>query len=71
MENNFIPVNSSMIKEVQYLQGVNALLVRFHNDSVYRYTGVTNRLYKVMMSAESVSKFFIVNIKTLPCTKME
>ena len=71
MSNEFIPVESSIIKEVLYNQGDRTLLVRFIKGSLYKYTGVPQSMYDQMMSGESVGKYFHRYIKPLPTTKME
>lgn len=71
MSTGFVPVESAIIKEVQYNQGDRILLIRFTKGSLYKYTGVTQAMYDEMMSGESVGKYFHRHIKPLPTTKLE
>ena len=71
MSTDFVPVDSAIIKEVQYNQGDRTLLIRFNKGSLYKYTGVTQSMYDEMMSGDSVGKYFHRYIKPLPTTKME
>jgi hypothetical protein len=71
MSNGFVPVDSSIIKEVQYNQGDRTLLIRFVKGSLYKYTGVTQDMYEEMMYGESIGKYFHRNIKQLATTKLE
>jgi len=59
-----IPVDSSMIKGVLYNADCKYLLVRFNNDSLYGYFNVPPKLFKELLQANSVGKFFHHNIRT-------
>lgn len=64
---NWIPVESSNIKEMAFEVGVgdvkNILSVNFTKTGIYHYLGVPEELFKRMLSAHSVGKFFSENIK--------
>ena len=57
----FIEVESSNIGAVKY-EG-NTLYVRFKTGAVYSYDGVSEELYKQLLNAPSIGKFFAANIK--------
>lgn len=60
-----IPVVSSMIRSVGYDAENQTLAVEFNNGSVYDYGGVPQSEYDNMMSAQSVGKYFVANIKSV------
>jgi hypothetical protein len=57
------PVTSSQIKEVGYDKETLTLEVEFIKGGIYTYQPVTKEAYKMMMSADSIGKFFSSNIK--------
>ena len=56
-------VISSNIAAVGYLDDSNSLEVEFTNGSVYRYSGVPDQVYRDLLKANSIGKFFNINIK--------
>lgn len=52
--------DSTAIDSFEYTQ---ILEVRFVNGSVYRYYGIPENVHKDFMSASSLGKFFVENIK--------
>lgn len=54
-------VQSSNISEVGWESDV--LEVAFKTGSVYRYTGVPERIYRDLMQSASVGKFFAAEIR--------
>ncbi|MFA5397943.1 MAG: KTSC domain-containing protein [Methanogenium sp.] len=66
MEPEFVPVDSSMIKNLLYNHDDSSLLVEFKNNSRYIYQDVTKQMFKEMIESESVGKYFHANIKKLP-----
>lgn len=58
-----IPVASSMIHSVGYDPENQTLDVEFNNGSVYSYGGVPQSEYDNMISAQSVGKYFVQNVK--------
>jgi hypothetical protein len=61
--NNWNEVVSSNIKAISYNTDNNILLVRFVDDSVYEYNGVSSTIYKAFLLAPSKGKFFHHNIR--------
>lgn len=59
---NMVSVKSSQIKEVGYMEP-NTLFIKFNNDKVYSYVPVTQIAFTALVTAESVGKYFNVNIK--------
>ena len=57
---NKIKVNSSVIKELAYRNGM--LTVYFTNGRVYVYNGVPEKVYHELVNANSVGKYFRANI---------
>lgn len=60
---NMQPVNSSQIKAVGYDAQGQILAVDFHRSGIYTYSDVPREIYEGMIAAESVGKFFDVNVK--------
>ncbi|WP_442904895.1 KTSC domain-containing protein [Gordonibacter sp.] len=58
---NMQPVSSSDLCSVGYDGGV--LYVRFNSGGTYRYEGVSELVYRGLMSAPSHGKYFHANIK--------
>jgi len=57
------PVDSSNIANVGYDQDSMVLEVEFHNGSVYQYFDVPSHVYEELVSAESVGRFFNMQVK--------
>ncbi len=53
---NKIKVNSSVIKELSYRNGM--LTVYFTNGRIYVYNGVPEKVYRELVNANSVGKYF-------------
>lgn len=60
-----IPVASSMINSVGYDPDSQTLEVEFSNGSTYNYGGVPQAEFDSLLSAQSVGKHFIANIKNI------
>jgi len=60
---NRIPVSSSNIAAVGYDPKTQTLEVEFNSGSIYQYFDVPQTIYAAVISAESVGKFFIAQIK--------
>lgn len=58
---NMIPVSSSNLSSVGYENG--SLYVRFHNGSLYEYTGVPESVYNSLMAAPSHGHYLAVHVK--------
>jgi len=56
-------VDSSSIKSVAYDKDEGKLWLRFKNDALYEYTGVSEQVAKSLVSAESKGRYFRENIK--------
>jgi len=54
-----------MIRSVGYDAESQTLAVEFNNGSVYDYGGVPQSEYDNMMSAQSVGKYFVANVKSV------
>jgi hypothetical protein len=71
MENyDFVPVESSMLKEAAFDRSTDSIIIKFKNDSVYSYKEASEELFNKLLEAESIGKFFIANIKILPFEKI-
>jgi hypothetical protein len=58
------PVHSSAIRSVGYDTGKQVLEVEFvETGHVYRYTGVPPRVYKALMKAASIGKYYNQYVK--------
>ena len=58
-----IKVKSSLIQAVDYDEDTKRLVVEFKGGKTYVYKEVPPEIYKDMLYAESVGKFFSANIK--------
>ena len=58
-----IPVVSSLLKAVGYDPEAQELSVEFQKGDTYVYRGVTQPVHDAMMEAQSVGRFFLVNVK--------
>lgn len=58
---NWIQVDSSVIKKVAYENGI--LYAVFASGSCYSYHGVENYVFDVFISANSIGRFFVTNIR--------
>ena len=58
-----VNVVSSQIKTIKYNDIDKELIVTFNTDKVYKYEDVSMKLFKDLISADSVGKFFNENIK--------
>lgn len=54
---SFVPIQSSNIKEVEYLEDLQRLNVRFQDRSIYSYNGVSKQQYEGFMAAESKGRY--------------
>lgn len=59
-----IDVKSSNIKKVGYDKKSSTLRVMFHSEQVYDYSPISHETFELLVSAESVGKFFNSHIKT-------
>jgi len=62
MPEEWIEVESSMILAVVYDEW-GTLFVRFKNESIYRYSGVSRQLFDEFLAADSQGTFFNAKIK--------
>lgn len=60
---NMIPVSSSNLSSVGYENGT--LYVRFHNGSLYSYSGVPEFIYHGLMSAPSHGSYLASHVKNV------
>lgn len=58
-----VNVTSSQMKTVKYNSSTNILIVVFNNDKAYEYHDVSMKLFKDLISSDSVGSFFNKNIK--------
>lgn len=63
METEVIKVESSTIDELYYNLEERKLIVTFKNGSKYQYDDVSEDVFKELISAESVGKYFTANIR--------
>ena len=67
-----IKVKSSLITAVDYDKDTERLVVEFKGGTTYVYSKVPEEIYKDMLYAESIGKFFTSKIKgneAFPCDK--
>lgn len=57
------PVKSSNIGSVGYHQDTSTMAIKFNNGGTYHFKGVTPEKYQDFISAESVGRFFLAEIK--------
>ena len=60
---NMIDVNSSNIAQVGYDSDANVVYVRFHNNSLYIYKGVSRMEFDGLLNAPSVGSYLHRNFK--------
>lgn len=60
---NMVPVSSSNLEAVGYENGV--LRIAFHGGRVYEYTGVSESVYRELMTASSHGKYFHAYIRNV------
>lgn len=60
---NYVPVQSSNLREVAYDAAAETLGVIFHNGGEYHYANVPAALVAEMLSAPSTGSFFSRNIR--------
>lgn len=60
-----IPVESSLIKAIGYDKETEKLTVEFKRGGQYSYYGVSPETYDNFRQAESIGKFFLMEIKGL------
>lgn len=58
-----IPVTSSNVKEVGYIESTETLLVRFNGGTLYRYTEVSKHVFDELLIAASIGSFISQKIK--------
>ncbi len=51
-------VNSSKIRSVGYDERARMLEVEHNDGSIYQYSGVSNEVYRRMMSAPTIASFY-------------
>lgn len=68
----WVPVRSSNLRAVQYMEASSDLYIWFHyNDAVYRYENVPPTVYGQLIQQSSVGDYFQTTIKPMfPSTKM-
>lgn len=59
------PVTSSNIKAVGYDPSTNVLEVEFSSGTIYQYADVPAQVYKDLMEAESVGRYFAANVRNV------
>lgn len=57
------PVVSSMIRSVGYDEASRTLEIEFNSGDVYQYFEVPGDVYRQMMSASSLGRFFLSEIR--------
>jgi hypothetical protein len=57
------PVNSTSVASVGYDKSSETLEVEFRNESVYRYFGVPEQIYKELLTTSSLGRFINYRIK--------
>lgn len=57
------PVESSAIAAVGYSRKLRALEIEFRNGAIYRYSEVPARLYRELLAADSMARFYDEKIK--------
>jgi hypothetical protein len=58
-----VTVNSTVLAQVQFLEASNILKVVFHTGRVYRYFMVPRRVYEALIEADSVGRYFNLEVK--------
>ena len=58
-----VTVNSSVVAQVQFLEGSNILKVVFHSGRAYRYFMVPRRVYEALIKADSIGRYFNLQVK--------
>lgn len=58
-----IPVESSNISAIGYDPATQELQVEFKNGTTYSYSGVPQSQYDALLSAQSVGRYFMANIR--------
>lgn len=58
------PVSSSNLRSVGYDAETQTLEIEFHKGGIYQYYGVPEYEYESLISASSIGRYFIDNIKT-------
>ena len=56
-------VNSSNLRSVGYDSDQLTLEIEFHESGIYQYFGVPDRVFKCLISAQSIGSFFNKEIK--------
>jgi len=57
VKGEWIPVSSSFIEEIKYVEESNEILIRFSNGTISSYTG-SERLFRAFLEAPSKGKFY-------------
>jgi len=57
------PVKSSDLVSVGYDPSVSVLEVEFKNGGIYQYTNVSKNVYKELMTADSIGRYFNSQIR--------
>lgn len=60
---NRIPVDSSSLSSVNYHPSLQMLEVEFQSGSIYVYFGVPAAIYKALLRAESMGRYFIQHVR--------
>ena len=67
-----VSVTSSVIASVGYSPEHHQLEVEFRTGAVYEYVGVPPDVHERLMAAESVGRFFNMEVRdTYPCRRLE
>jgi len=63
MMGDHVPLTSSNVASIAYDPDEQVLEVRFHNASLYRYSGVPQEVYDAFLAAPSPGRFMWANIR--------
>lgn len=63
-------IESTVVKNIEYNQYTNVLLVKFQNDALYQYSFVPLSVYNRLYMAESKGRFIKKNMKAYPYKKL-
>lgn len=59
-----IPVTSSNVSAIGYDADTQTLGIKFSSGTVYHYAGVPKDVYDDFVNAESIGRFFAMNIRS-------
>jgi hypothetical protein len=62
-------VKSVILRSVGYDDSTKILEIEFHSGLVYQYSGVPSKVYKDLMSSDTIAKYFTDKVRTQFRTK--